>query len=34
MFEQMKLSIVDMISKNIVHMGIRPRVQLEENILI
>ena len=23
MFEQMKLSIVDMISKNIVHMGIR-----------
>ena len=32
MFEQMKLSIVDMISKNIVHMGIRPGSSAEENI--
>ena len=32
MFEQMKLSIVDMISKNIVHMGIRPGSSAEESI--
>ena len=32
MFEQMKLSIVDMISKNIVHMGIRPGSAAEKNI--